>query len=150
MITTQNEFQAIKAFTYLAGSNLGTWSDRETTHTMIKLVDMCNCGNGLAAHRLMSELAMLDDDSDCFYEIQEECAEYLNDHVEPYCSVSLDDGEWRVAPHIDEELPTFDHIPESRVDDLDGYIYHVNDHGNVDLLSWDYNKSEYTVIWSMV
>lgn len=149
MITVRNEFEAIPAFTHIAGCSLGTWSDYETTEAMVKAaVSVSSHG---AVLNLKAEFDALPDNDmdaqDAMYEMQQEAAEYIADHVDDYCTVELRDGEWLVIPYIDDELPSFNDYQ----DDYRGqYILVINDHGNTTLQRWRFDKSEYETVWSVV
>lgn len=137
----------IEAFTHLAGSSYGTWTDYETTKAMVDIA--IKVSGHPATLNLRQELETLgeDDISGAYFEIQQEASEYIQDYVEDYCAVSLDDNEWRVTPYVDDELPTFDDYQ----DDYQGdHILIVSDHGNVTCQRWDYDKAEYVTIWDMV
>jgi len=148
MITAKNEFETISAFESLAGSSSGTWTDRETTAELIRVLDLVQ--NQISTAEYYQDLAKCsDDDTQTMYEIQQEVA----GHIEYYaplpdcCSVTLQDNEWQVIPYIDEDLPRLEDIPETYTEDL---VYQVNDHGNVSLYKWHPNFREYREVWAMV
>ena len=142
MVTVRNEFEAIPAFEHLAGSSFGTWSDLEVTETMLEIA------RKVSSTTFLPDLEPSEDDAQCVhYMVQQECAEEIQHHVAPFCTVELLDNEWRVLPYIDDELPQVEDYPEEHIGD---YILQVNDHGNVTLLEWQYNQNDYRSVWAMV
>lgn len=150
MLSVRNEFETVPAFETIAGSSIGVSSDRETTAEMIEAVETTTSIHKLSTDRFWQELARLsDDNSGEMYEIQEECADLLNESMPmpEFCSVTLEDNEWRVIPEIDDYLTRVSDIPEEYSED---YLLLVNDHGNVTCLEWNNNTREYQSIWDMV
>ena len=152
MITTRNEFETVPAYEHLSGSSFGTWSDRETTITLINILDTVQ--SHIDTKPLYKELAELsdDDDSGAMFDLQNDVMDHLNYYMPmpEFCSVVLDDNEFTVIPSIelaDEDCKNFADYQDTYQGD---FILVTNDHGNVTCQQWDYNKLEYTTIWDMV
>lgn len=146
MITTENQFVAVPAFTILAGSSLGTWTNREIACELVATLGKVSDFDCLEFY---TTIACCNDDDDILIDIQDDIAEKLNEYMPmpEFCTVTLNDGEWAVIPYIDDELNRVDEIPD---DFSDEYLLLVNDHGNVTCLQWSVNKQEYKSIWDMV
>ncbi len=155
MITVNNEFETVDAFTHIAGCELGTRTNRETAMELINVLTMTTQHTGATEYK---ELAGYDDDD--YGEILELCdevAELLNAEMPmpEFCFVTLNDGEYRVMPAVEDALDTceiFDDCPEKCHGD---FILVINDHGNVTCYRWgvgDYGdvEYEYIVIWDTV
>jgi hypothetical protein len=160
MITVRNEFETVPAWEHIAGDSLGTWSERETTAELIKVLDKVSQED---TARWWKELALLnDEDTQEMTDMQGDLADILNE-IAPLptsCIVALGDGEWRVVPYIDEEVPMLS------TDDWDAldtsvrgfdHLYVVNDHGNVTCYEWQewrideiQDRGKYKEIWAMV
>ena len=145
MITTRNEFETIPAFEVLAGSSLGTWTPREICAEMIRNVNKCT---QMDVSKFWIELAEMSDDDPNIGEIIQDCIYELNSEapIPPSCAIEWRDGEILVLPYIDDEIPRFEDVPESHVEDV---VYQVSDHGNVECYSWDYNRMKYVSEWGM-
>ena len=83
------------------------------------------------------------------FDIQRDCADLLSNDapIADYCTVSLEDNEWRVLPYLDDELPRFEECPESFEGDN---VLVVNDHGNVTCYWWNSSERQYSEVWAMV
>ena len=155
MITANNEFETVPAFTHIAGCSLGTWSQLDnlqgcidavssTTQTDCKeykaMIDKYDHGNDISSH-----------DSFIIDEMIEEMIDILNNDmpIPDSCSVSWQDNELLVLPYIDDEIPRYEDIPDN-LQNGDYTIYVVNDHGNVTCMYWDDQKREYISQWDMV
>ena len=148
MITVRNEFETIPAFESIAGDTFGTSTPREVTIEMLEnLEKVTSCIDLIPYYKTLAALS--DESTDEMEEMQEELAGHFNDEapLAPYCLVELQEGEWRVVPQIDDEVPRVDECPDEYMED---YVYVVNDHGNVTLMGWEHSKNEYQSIWSMV
>ena len=148
MITARNQFEAAPAYEHIAGCSLGTWSNRETAIALLEAID--TVADHDAAGKLWREAAKTHDESEWWFEIQDEAAEMLNDYlpVPEFCSVQLIDSEYSVLPSLEaaeEEATKLDDYPEDYISD---YILVVNDHGNVTCQQWQ--NGEYVTIWDMV
>lgn len=148
MITVRNEFETIKAFEHIAGQSTGTWNVRETAATMINVVSMVT---NIDTERYWKELAELNDDqTDEMFELQTDLAHELNDKapLPPYCTVSLDDNEWRVIPSLPdpEEVERVEELPEYCTEDE---LLVLNDHGKATLYTWNPNTFEYDEQWEI-
>jgi hypothetical protein len=153
MITVRNEFETVPAWEHIAGDSLGTWTERETTARMIEV--LATVSQEDTTHR-WKELALLnDEDTQEMTDMQDELAGLLNGNmpIPASCSVRLRDGEWKVLPYLDEDLPRLpDYQWESIRASGHGYdiVYVVNDHGNVTCYEWNEAVLEYEDIWAMV
>ena len=90
------------------------------------------------------------------FDIQRTIAECLDSDMPmpEFCSVVLDDNEWRVVPSIesaDEDCENFDDYQDEYKGD---FILVTNDHGNVTCQQWKPPfvncLPEYITIWDMV
>jgi hypothetical protein len=146
MITTSNEFETVPAFETLAGSSLGTWSNRAIAYELVSILEKVSQFDCLDFYKT---IAACEDDSDILIIIQEDIVEKLNEYMPmpEFCTVTLQDGEWIVIPYIDDDLKRVADIPEAYTDD---YVLFVNDHGNVTCYQWNDTKREYVSIWDMV
>lgn len=146
MITVRNEFETIPVFEHIAGSPLGSWTNREITAELIQVlgkttsVDVCG---------YWKDLAECDDDSDWIRKMQDAIADEItqNAPLPPYCTVSLEDNEWRVRPYIDDSLDRVDQLPDEYTEDE---LLLINDHGNTSLYTWNPATAEYDEQWAMV
>jgi len=154
MITVRNEFETVPAYEHIAGSSLGTWTNRETTIALIKTLETTSNYDCAPLYKEMAETT--DDDTDFMFETQHEVASYLDDYMPmpEFCSVVLDDNEWRVVPSIeqaDDECKNFSDYPDTYQGD---FILVTNDHGNVTCQQWKPAfvncAPEYVTIWDMV
>lgn len=158
-ITARNEFETIPAFTTIAGSTAGGWTEREVCIALLEAID--NVIGFSETFEKWKELAAIhDDDTLTFF--MDELVEYFNESVDTmpeFCSLQWQDNELLIVPNVDNALDdtqTLDVIPDVQnpIKDDSGQtaytITHVNDHGNVDLLQWDESKREYVIAWSVV
>jgi len=149
MITTQNEFIPVKAFTHIAGSSLGTWSNRDTACQMVTIlnqVSQYDCA------KLWEDIATESDDGAYLIDVQDDVADLLNEYMPmvEFCTVCLEDGEWSVIPSIelaDDECENFSDYQDDYKGD---FILVTNDHGNVTCMQWNDIEREYITIWDMV
>ena len=152
MITNRNEFETIPAFEVITGSSHGGFTNREMAIDLIKAVEMVSpmvCTNDW---KLLAEYS--DDDQ----EINDLIAEYV-EHLNYYapipdsCVIEWHDNELIVMPYMDDEIPRFEDVPESFVEDV---IYQVSDHGNCTCYRWNPNDTSgnqtgaYNEIWGIV
>ena len=147
MITTSNEFETIKAFTHIAGCSLGT---RTALETCAALIDCLDKTTQIDTCKLWRELAQWPDNGRVdIWELQQDVADQITENapLADYCTVSLNDGEWRVIPYVPDDIDRVDDIPEDYTEDQ---LLYVNDHGNVTLYHWHDQKREYIEVWSMV
>lgn len=149
MITAKNEFETVPAFEHIAGCFLGTWSNRESTCELLRTLHKVSDYDCM---KLWQDIAYAGDDSDQWFEIQDEIAELLNEYMPmpEFCRVVLDDNEWKIIPSIelaDEDCKNFDDYQ----DDYQGdFILVTNDHGNVTCQQWLQGEMTYITIWDMV
>ena len=150
MITVRNEFETVPAFEHIAGSSFGTGSNRESACQLLKTLQTVS---GYDCLKLWQDIAETNDENfDQLIDIQDEIAELLNEYMPmpEFCSVVLDDNEWRVIPSIenaDEDCKNF----ADYQDDYQGdFILVTNDHGNVTCQQWLQGEMVYVTIWDMV
>jgi hypothetical protein len=139
----------INAFDTLAGSSYGTWTLREVAVELINYLESSQCPYELI-RELTRDLAELhDEDSQYLDDLISDLIGHIDYYIErPECTlIEWHDNEIICRPYIDDDISRLDHIPESFIDDL---VYHVNDHGNVDLCKWNPDKQCYEIVWSMV
>jgi len=99
---------------------------------------------------------------------QNDLVEILTEHLElpPFTFIDTRDGEYIVSVDCDEinQLFAFDSLPHHKVidpqqvindinaytdeDNFEDFITVINDHGNIELYSWD--GTEYKAVWSIV
>ena len=161
MISVRNEFETIEAFTHIAGCSLGTHSARVTAVELIKAlqtVTQHDCAG------FWIDLAKCSDDEEAdICDIQSDVADAFNEQapMAESCSLSLEDSEWRVTPHIDDDMPKFEETPEDDEGfdsnpDNDDHILVVNERGNTTLFAWcdyaiKYNQTNgWVEVWSIV
>lgn len=149
MVTTQNEFETIPAFTSIAGDTLGTWTQREIACRLIETLGKCSQYDTMQLY--INTANCTDDDLETMFDIQADTADLITDNcpLPDYCTIYLQDGEWLVMPHIDDNLPRYDDIPDTP-NNGEYEILLVNDHGNVNFMTWNDQKREYVTQWAMV
>ena len=150
-ISARNEFEPVSAYTTIAGCSIGTESPRQVTYDLIKTLQTVQ--SHIDVCPFYASLALCDDEeTQDMFEISEEIAEHLNYYMPmpEFCSVVLEDSEWRVIPSIesaDEECENLEECPDTYVAD---FVTATNDHGNVTCYQWNPNQFKYSEIWSMV
>ena len=161
-ITVRNEFETIPAWTRIAGSSHETWTDREITCEMIKVLsevtsrtNICNefwkqvaeePDSVASESRLAIHSARESKNPDHWIEIQDAVADEITLHLPAYCYLTMKNNEWQVIPFIDKCLTQLDETPETYQDD---HILVVNDHGNITCMEWDFGAEKYIPIWNM-
>ena len=149
MIDATNEFETIPAFEILAGSSFGTWSLREVAAEMISNVSKTT---QVDTAMYWQELASAtDNDLETMEWVITVCMEDMNTYslIPDSCCIEWTDNEIVVMPYIDDEIPRFEDVPDSHVEDV---IYQISDHGNCTCYRWDYSKSpaRYVEVWAIV
>jgi hypothetical protein len=153
MLTTRNEFETIPAFEVITGSTYGGFTPREMAVDLIKAVELVT--SLIDTKTDWQFLAICEDDDPAISEFIEEYTRHL-DYYAPIpdsCSIEWHDNELIVMPYIDDEIPRFEEVPESFIEDV---IYQVSDHGNVTCYRWNPNDvsgnqtGAYNEIWAMV
>jgi len=153
MITVRNQFEGVPAFEHIAGSSFGNWSNRETACALLSTLEKVS---DYDCSKFYIDIAELHDESDQWFDFQDEIAELLNEYMPmpEFCSVVLEDNEFTVRPNLEaaqDDCHTFNDYPDKKIPDSHSdFILVVNDHGNVTCQQWDYGKSEYITIWDMV
>lgn len=151
--------QLFKAFQHIAGCSLGTWSDLDSA---IGCLDFIQAYDNHPGYNDIYPDALLKKefrdlcvdheniDLDWYSEL---VTDHCSDALPVSCAFSWDDGEFRITPFIDDDIPKFEELPEDEKEaeinpDNDDFIYVVNDHGNVTCYQW--RDREWISIWDMV
>ena len=147
MITVRNQFESVPAYEHVAGCSLGTWSNRESACALLDALETTSHHDCAPLWKVIAENH---DESDIWFDVQDEIAQLLNENMPmpEFCSVTLQDNEWHVLPSLEcaqDEATSLDDYPDDYVSD---YILVVNDHGNVTCQQW--SGGEYVTIWDMV
>lgn len=152
MITALNQFETIPAFEIIT-SRLD--SQRAIACDLIKALQRAS---SFDCSQLWQDIATTNDNDQYLIDIQADIAQTIQDNcpLPDYCTIELQDSEWRVVPYIDTDLPHLSHNPcyVTQPCEFDGHkaydIIVVNDHGNTDLMQWNDQKREYITTWAMV
>ena len=153
-IKARNEFETISAFEVITGSTYGGFTPREIAVDLINALEIVT--SLIDTKRDWQELAAApDDETEVIEGIISDYIDHLNCYapIPDSCAIGWHDNEIIVMPYIDDEIPKFEDVPDSFIDDV---IYQVSDHGNCTCYRWNPNDvsgnqtGAYNEIWSMV
>ena len=138
----------IKPFDHVAGCSCGT----KTELYQLREILAYGCAMGeLSADdvRQAYDEALDDTEGQCSIDLDywtNWLQEAIGEKLPLSCGISWDDGELRVLPYIDDDMPKAAELPDACNDD--GVILIVNDHGNTSLYQW--RDDDWREVWALV